>query len=169
MRPHRHDNWVKDGAARTARRIRPSVCPDASRRSVGLAGLGARLARLVLILALAVSVGLHWGFLQSVAWVGMVVNYSRNASFAEALGKTFDGKHPCKLCQVIQKRRAEGKQQDQQRGQSGPKLEPAMVWHAMDFDFSCAREDIFPSIPGLISRSDPPPKPRPRTFSASLA
>ena len=126
------------------------------------------MARFLVVLALAVSVGLHWGFLQSVAWVGMVASYSQDASFAEALGKTFDGKHPCKLCTSIQKGRAEEKQQDQQRGQSGPKLDPATVWHAMDFDFSCAREEILPSISGLISRSDPPPKPRPRLFSASL-
>lgn len=154
MRPLRHGDWVKDGATRAARSGRASACSGGARRLAGL--------------ALAASVGLHWGFLQSVAWVGMVANYSRNASFAEALGKTFDGKHLCKLCQVIQKGRAEEKQQDQQRGQSGPKLEPATVWQAMDFDFSCAREEIFPSIPGLISRSDPPPKPQPRTFSASL-
>jgi hypothetical protein len=140
----------------------------AARKARGLAASSV-LVRLLVVPALVVSLGLHWGVLQSVAWVGMLVKYSHDASFAEAWSKTFDGRHPCKLCTSIQNGRSEEKQQDQQRGQSGPKLEPATVWHATEFNFSCAREETFPSIPGLISRSDPPPKPRPRTFPASLA
>ncbi|MCX6921740.1 MAG: hypothetical protein NT154_00750 [Verrucomicrobia bacterium] len=54
-----------------------------------------------MVAALACSIGLHWGFLQSVAWVGMVVNYSQDGTFGEALAKTFDGKHPCALCKAI--------------------------------------------------------------------
>ena len=60
-----------------------------------------RLPRLAIVAALACSIGLHWGFLQSVAWVGMVVSYSQDGSVGEALAKTFDGKHPCALCKAI--------------------------------------------------------------------
>jgi hypothetical protein len=60
-----------------------------------------RLPRLAIVAALACSIGLHWGFLQSVAWVGMVINYSQDGSVGEALTKTFDGKHPCSLCKAI--------------------------------------------------------------------
>jgi hypothetical protein len=52
-------------------------------------------------MALAGSIGLHWAFLQSVAWVGMVISYSENATLTEALVKTFDGRHPCSLCKRI--------------------------------------------------------------------
>ena len=135
---------------------------------MGASSVLAPLAKSLLVVALVLSLGLHWAVLQSVAWAGMLANYSQDASFSEAWSKTFDGKHPCKLCISIKQGRAEEKQQDQQRGQSGPKLDPATVWHATEFDLSCGREDIFPSIPGLISRSDPPPKPRPRLFSANL-
>jgi hypothetical protein len=65
-----------------------------------------RLLRLAIVAALACSLGLHWGFLQSVAWVGMVVNYSQEGTVGEALAKTLDGKHPCALCKAI----AKGKQ-----------------------------------------------------------
>jgi hypothetical protein len=65
-----------------------------------------RLPRLAIVAALACSIGLHWGFLQSVAWVGMVVNYSQDGTVGEALAKTLDGKHPCALCKAI----AKGKQ-----------------------------------------------------------
>jgi hypothetical protein len=60
-----------------------------------------RLPRLAIAVALACSIGLHWGFLQSVAWVGMVVNYSQDGTVGEALAKTLDGRHPCALCKAI--------------------------------------------------------------------
>jgi hypothetical protein len=74
-----------------------------------------RLTRLAIVVALACSIGLHWGFLQSVAWVGMVVSYSQDAPLREALAKTFDGKHPCPLCKEI----AKGKQSEK-KSESAP-------------------------------------------------
>jgi hypothetical protein len=69
-----------------------------------------RLPKLALVAALACSLGLHWGLLQSVAWVSMVVNYSQDAPFEQAVAKTFDGKHPCPLCkQIAQGKRSEKK------------------------------------------------------------
>ncbi len=69
-----------------------------------------RLPKLAIVAALACSVGLHWELLQSVAWVNMVVNYSSAAPLKEALEKTFDGKHPCSLCNEIAKARQSEKQ-----------------------------------------------------------
>lgn len=54
------------------------------------------------MLALVLSLGLHWTVLQSAAWVGMVVAYSKDASLGEALEKTFDGAHPCPLCKMVE-------------------------------------------------------------------
>ncbi len=62
-----------------------------------------RLPKLLIVLALASSIGLHWAFLQAVAWTGMVVSYSLEAPISEAVLKTFDGQHPCKLCKHIAK------------------------------------------------------------------
>src|SRR6266702_1217567 len=59
-------------------------------------------------LALASSIGLHWTFLQAVAWAGMIVSFSQEAPLGEAVVKTFDGQHPCKLCKQI----ARGKQSE---------------------------------------------------------
>ena len=67
-----------------------------------------RAPRLLIVLALASSIGLHWAFLQSVAWVTMVVSYSQTGSLKEALAKTFDGEHPCALCNHI----ADGKKSE---------------------------------------------------------
>lgn len=68
-----------------------------------------RLLDLSVAFALIMAVGGHWALLQSIAWVSMAVNYSRDASFEVALQKTFDGRHPCKLCLAVK----EGKEQEQ--------------------------------------------------------
>lgn len=60
------------------------------------------ICRACIMLALVLSLGLHWTLLQSAAWVGMVVSYSKDASLAEALEKTFDGEHPCPLCKLVE-------------------------------------------------------------------
>jgi hypothetical protein len=63
-----------------------------------------RLMRGLVVLALCVSIGLHWVALQSVAWVGMAVTYSvEKGSVVEGLSDTFDGDHPCPLCKAVEK------------------------------------------------------------------
>jgi hypothetical protein len=62
-----------------------------------------RLPKVAVVIALSFSIGLHWDFFQSLAWMGMLINYSQKATLTEALVKTFDGKHPCALCKEIAK------------------------------------------------------------------
>jgi len=62
-----------------------------------------RLPRILIVLALAGSIGLHWSFLQVVAWTGMLITYSHDRPVTEAVSDTFDGQHPCKLCKQIAK------------------------------------------------------------------
>src|SRR5436189_5771286 len=71
-----------------------------------------RVSRLAIVLALAGSIGLPWALCQAVAWASMVATYSRDASLTEAIVKTFDGKHPCKLCQHISKSKQAEKKTD---------------------------------------------------------
>ena len=111
-----------------------------------------RLTRLLVVLALTLSLGAHWMFLQSVAWVGMVVNYSQHDPFIEALSKTFDGKHPCQLCKMVQTGKAQEQQQAKQKpttkfdqflaaGQSillrSPKLERLALTHSSSSHARC--------------------------------
>jgi hypothetical protein len=60
-----------------------------------------QLPRLLIAVGLACSIGLHWSFLQSVAWTTMLVSSLSTTSFSRAVQRTFDGKHPCALCKVI--------------------------------------------------------------------
>ncbi len=112
-------------------------------------------------MALAFSIGLHWEFLQSVAWMGMVFNYSLKTGVGEALEKTFDGKHPCALCKVV----AEGKKSEKK-----PESRPA----TKKFDFSYWVASFVFSAPStcwevqwpdeaanMLTQTPPAPPPRP--------
>ena len=63
----------------------------------------------MVVLALALSLGVHWNLLQSVAWIRMLVAYSQQADFREALAKTFGGDHPCQICKFVQDAKSAGK------------------------------------------------------------
>ncbi len=56
----------------------------------------------LIFLAMFSIAGGHWAVLQTVAWTGMVVEYSKDSSLATALTKTFSGKAPCKMCLAIE-------------------------------------------------------------------
>jgi len=70
----------------------------------------------LMVLSLCGAVGLHCAALQSIAWVGMLISYSQSNSVAVAVSETFDGKHPCPLCNAIHKAEQGGKKQDVQLG-----------------------------------------------------
>lgn len=60
-----------------------------------------KLGHVLLIVALLAAVGGHWVVLQSVAWTNMLAENLRTDSVTGAFEKTFDGQHPCCLCQAI--------------------------------------------------------------------
>lgn len=119
-----------------------------------------RFAKFILVLALAVSIGLHWALLQTVAWTGMLINYSHDVSFTDAVSKTFDGAHPCPLCKLIQA----GKKAEQKETKINvqTKLEFGMPLEV--FRLNARRP--FLVQPGVLnpaqSRLEPPPTPPPR-------
>ncbi|MFO1512170.1 MAG: hypothetical protein U1F83_04525 [Verrucomicrobiota bacterium] len=118
----------------------------------------------ITVLVLLLSLGLHWAVLQTVAWTGMLITYSRDASFTEAVSKTFDGEHPCPMCKIIKKGRAEEKEQEQKQNvKPGSKSELGLVWQSTTYHFSCDRELIPSPHQNASTRSDEPPKPRPRS------
>jgi len=54
-----------------------------------------------MVFALLGAIGAHWLLLQSVAWTSMLADNLRTSSLTEAVQRTFDGRHPCALCQQI--------------------------------------------------------------------
>jgi hypothetical protein len=61
----------------------------------------------LVVLALVVTTGGHWAVLQACAWAGMLVRFSQEGTVGEAISKTFDGRHPCRLCKLVREGRAE--------------------------------------------------------------
>ena len=116
----------------------------------------------VAVLVLVLSLNLQWVLLQTVAWTGMVISYSRVASFTTALEMTFDGKHPCALCKVVEAGRSAAKHSDLQPSKLLVETEPGLVWEAIELDFTCDPAPI-PSADFFTgSDSITPPKPPPR-------
>lgn len=75
----------------------------------GWRSFGAMLRRCgtwFVVLALVLATGGHWAVLQVCAWSGMVVRFAQDGSVREALSKTFDGRHPCRLCKLVREGRA---------------------------------------------------------------
>ena len=80
-----------------------------------------RFGKILVVLALVAMLGAHWAALHTVAWTAMLAENLRTHSFSESIVRTFDGKHPCPLCQAI----AAGKQSEK-KGEFNsppPKLE----------------------------------------------
>jgi len=68
---------------------------------------------LVLLSCLHLCAGVE-GVLQIVAWSRMLVDYSAQVGLAEGASMTFDGKHPCRMCNALaksRKRQAEEKKE----------------------------------------------------------
>jgi hypothetical protein len=76
----------------------------------------AQFGKRFVVLALVLVTGGHWALLQSIAWVGMAVSYSHDSTLKEALVKTFDGQHPCKLCRAVE----EGKKSERKQAPQKP-------------------------------------------------
>jgi hypothetical protein len=70
-----------------------------------------KLSKWLLVMALSISIGAPWAILQTVAWCGMAVSYSQGTTIKDGLAKTFDGRHPCKMCQLV----AEGKKSEKKQ------------------------------------------------------
>ncbi len=121
----------------------------------------------VTVVLLILTLGLHWAALQAVAWAGMAVAYSRQAGVRQGLAMTFDGQHPCPLCKAIEQGRAE--EQQQKNGKTlkpGSKLDPVPLWSAEPLVFAQPRVPLPPFTPSVLARTDPPPRPPPRSSSA---
>ncbi len=117
-----------------------------------------RLAKCFVVAALVCVLGGHWAVLQIGAWTGMAISYSQNDSLTNALAKTFDGKHPCKLCCLVKKGQAAEKK-------SEGKFEIKKLESALEASWVFSFENGSASHPELIcevnSRSSLPVSPPP--------
>jgi len=90
----------------------------------------------------------------------MIIEYSQNSTLKEALVKTFNGKHPCTLCKVVQ----EGKKSEKKQ----PLLNAEMK---LDIWLVYSPSLLYPPPPFVVlpseadssqGRCESPPTPPPR-------
>jgi hypothetical protein len=71
-----------------------------------------RCGKVLVVMALVLTTGLHWAALQTVAWTTMLASHLCDDSFSQAVTKTFDGLHPCCLCKAIAAAKKAGKKSE---------------------------------------------------------
>lgn len=83
-----------------------------------LARVFLRCGKILVVIALVLTTGLHWAALQTVAWSTMLASNLCKQSVTTAVAETFDGGHPCPLCKAI----AAGKKSEQKSEAISPVL-----------------------------------------------
>jgi hypothetical protein len=119
-----------------------------------------RIGHILLITALLAATGGHWALLQTVAWTNMLAANLETCPLSEALARTFDGRHPCRLCKQI----AAGKQSEKKAGLSAPVKKFEFTHTATRFGFAAPapfRVTVEPRRK-LLSLNRTPPVPPPR-------
>lgn len=112
-----------------------------------------------LVAALVLSLGFHWAVLQSLAWADMAVNFSKDNSVATALAKTFDGKHPCKMCNLV----AQGKKAEREsQSKLDVKKLDSFLAAAATYFFVPLKQNPLSQVSVLSARIDVPLSPPPR-------
>jgi hypothetical protein len=123
--------------------------------------------RICVVFSLIVSIGAHWAFLQSAAWLGMVVTYTlETGSLNQGISDTFDGNHPCQLCVVVKK----GQQEQKKKTPSSSRLKDLkLVLHdsqVTTLALMVMRRDIVPDQVALQHKlQEEPALPPPRVIS----
>ena len=138
------------------------LATSADRVAAKVSRMTLMLKKWAVVVLLVLSLGTPWALLQSVAWLGMLVTYSHQASLAQAVSMTFDGKHPCRLCHLVR----EGQAKEQQEGKKSVKPD-----HQLQLGLPPVVSCLFhpptpPPMAALLSlpdgRSESPPTPPPR-------
>src|SRR5262249_48382876 len=97
---------------------------------------------------------------QVVAWTGMVISYSQDAPLAEAVVKTFDGKHPCNLCKKISNGKRSEKKSEYQFEAGKVKFANTAVSFVFNAPLSFWEVGERHCVPNLLTHAPPIPPPR---------
>ena len=91
-----------------------------------------------------------------------VIRFSQDTTLADALRKTFDGEHPCKVCQLVKAGKQAEKKQDSVTRKVETRLESCLANRFILPD-APARTRVLPAGAAFLRlRSEPPLTPPPR-------
>ncbi|MGV3772683.1 MAG: hypothetical protein ACO1QB_07260 [Verrucomicrobiales bacterium] len=120
------------------------------------------IQKVLISTTLALSIGLQWPLLQSVAWVNMLITYSQQGDLQQAVEKTFNGKNPCKLCKLVEKGIDSDQETQSDQISKGKKFDSTF---SESVTFSLYPPALVRKAPDefilMIQRADPPSPPPP--------
>jgi hypothetical protein len=119
-----------------------------------------RVGKWLVVIALVIFTGGHWLVLQSVAWFTMAVNFAQTDSLPQALKKTFDGKHPCKICKTVEAGRKSEQKQSSLKVET--QLEFCFIRQYVTLPLAPHVEHSTRFVVSYFIRTDAPPTPPPR-------
>ena len=121
-----------------------------------------RIARLVVVGAICLSLGMHWALLQGIAWTGMLISFASEGAVIEAVQKTFDGQHGCALCHKVKEGRNSNPEQPQQTSHSMQKINAVLVEITTLMTPAGETFSFVPLREMLLRRTELPETPPPR-------
>jgi len=121
-----------------------------------------RIARLMVVGAICLSLGMHWALLQGIAWTGMLISFASKGTVIEAVQKTLDGQHGCALCHKVKEGRQSNPEQPHQAAQSMQKINAVLVEITTLVAPAGETISFVPLHEVLVRRSELPETPPPR-------
>lgn len=70
------------------------------------------IAKFIIVVSLTISIGGHWGLLQTIGWANMILDYSKDCSLIGAISKTFDSETTCEICDLVSAGKRQESRQD---------------------------------------------------------
>lgn len=125
--------------------------------------LPGKVIRWIILGMMCLSLGLHWAVIQGIAWTTMLVSYSQSDGLIQAVTKTFDGQHPCPLCEAVEEGNGKTGGKDAAEGRISLKKFEAVIADIFRIMPPAARRLTYPDlILKAEARSRPPPEGPPR-------
>ena len=125
--------------------------------------LPAKMIRWIILGVMCLSLGLQWAVIQGIAWTSMLVSYSKSDGIIQAVAKTFDGQHPCPLCEAVEEGSGKTGGKQAAEGRMSLKKFEAVVADIVRIVPPAARRLTYPVlILKASARTSPPPEGPPR-------
>jgi len=117
-------------------------------------------ARFIVVVSLTISIGGHWGLLQTIGWANMILDFSQDRSLISAISKTFDSETSCEICRLVR----EGKKQESHQDflKSNIKLDLFHQGSSIALMAPVIQKDVSPEACRFTAFRAPPDIPPPR-------
>jgi hypothetical protein len=120
------------------------------------------LKRWLVVVLVILSIGTPWAWLQSAAWVNMLVKYSRQTGLRQGFSMTFDGNHPCRLCQAVKQGQAQDQREGKKRVAPDERLQLGLPPDILVLIHPAMAENLCRVVPPRSAPNYQPPSPPPR-------